>query len=366
MKVAIIIDAWFPFIGGGQINAWEIARRIAKKGIQIDIITRDNGKDNLKKIKNLNIFKLGPKSSPNDNLSRIIFLIKSFLFVSKKDYDVIHCHAFLPGLVAKAINLIKGTQTILTVHGTSINTNLNNIFVRFLERIILTQLSYSALITVSRDFLKIKNINKNIVYIPNGVNVDDFDKVRTVKTENPTLIFVGRLHPQKNLPKLLQAMDLVRKDLPNIRLFVVGDGPQKAEIVKLIKGLKLGKTVKMFGQITGKELIQLYKVCHLFILPSIYEGQPLTLLEAWAAKLPVITTKTGDCQFLVKDGINGYFVLDSRSPFSIAKTIRKALANAKLPALGENGYRLVKSKFSWDLAADETLKIYKLLISNKN
>src|SRR3989344_4416398 len=171
MKVAILIDTWFPFIGGGQINAWEIARRIAKSNTQIDIITRNSGKDNLKYLKNLKVFKLGSKSNPNNSFSKIIFLIRSFFFIKSQGYDLIHAHAFLPGITARLLMVFKGIPAVFTVHGTLINTKLNNPISRWLEKFILTQILYSAQITVSRDFLKLKNINRKIFYIPNGVNI---------------------------------------------------------------------------------------------------------------------------------------------------------------------------------------------------
>ena len=67
--------------------------------------------------------------------------------------------------------LFKGIPTVFTVHGTSINTRLNNPISRWLEKFILTKIRYTAQITVSRDFIEIKNINKKIFYIPNGVDV---------------------------------------------------------------------------------------------------------------------------------------------------------------------------------------------------
>src|SRR3990167_10374147 len=162
MKIAVIIDTWFPAIGGGQINAWEISRRIAKLGHQVDIITRNNGNDNLPQAKNLYIYKLGKRSDANNTLSRIYFLPKAFLFATGRNYDVIHAHAFLPGIVARLLMVFKGIPSIFTVHGTSINTNLNNHLSKWLEKFILTQILYSAQITVSRDFQKLKNINKNV------------------------------------------------------------------------------------------------------------------------------------------------------------------------------------------------------------
>src|SRR3990167_10048588 len=128
MKVAVLIDTWFPFIGGGQINAWEISKRIAQKGTEVDIITRNNGQDNLKNIKNLKIVKLGPFAKPENPFSKLAYLIRAFFYIYRRDYDLVHVHAFLPGLTARLLMVFKRTPTVLTVHGTSIDTKLNNFY----------------------------------------------------------------------------------------------------------------------------------------------------------------------------------------------------------------------------------------------
>lgn len=362
MKIAVIIDTWFPHIGGGQINAWEISRRLASKGLQIDIITRNNGQDNLAPIKNLQVIKLGRRADPFDNFSKLAFLTKSFLYVYWRDYDLVHAHAFLPGLAARLLMVFKSIPAIFTVHGTSISTDLLNPFSRFLEKFILNEIHYSAQITVSRDFLKIKNINKNKYYVPNGVDIDRFDNVNVSKAKQPTMIFVGRLHPQKNLTTLILAITQVKKEIPDIRLRIVGNGPQREKINKLIKQQSLESNIELLGEIGGSSLVKFYKSSHLFILPSIYEGQPLTLLEGWAAKLPVVVTKTGDCQFLVKNGHNGYLINNPHDTNEIARVINKALISKSLEKLGLNGYNLVKENFSWEKSAKSTLALYKQML----
>ena len=361
MKVAVIIDTWFPFIGGGQINAWEISKRLAQQGVEIDIITRNNGKDNLEKIKNIGVIKLGSESKPTDTLSKLVFLISAYLFVARRNYDLVHAHAFLPGITARLLMVFKGIPAIFTVHGTSIGTNLNNIFSSWLEKFILTKILYSAQITVSQDFLKIKNINKNISYIPNGVDTADFDKIKVSKFKNPTLIFVGRLHPQKNLSTLIDALNTVKTKIPEINLLIVGKGREEPKLREKVKYLRLQKNIKFLGEVIGKDLIRLYKSSHIFILPSIYEGQPLTLLEAWAAKLPVIVSKTGDCQYLVKKGKNGYLINNTNDIKEISDLIIRVLKSENKEKMGQNGYNLVKQNFSWKKSARMTLKIYESL-----
>jgi len=361
MKVAVIIDTWFPAIGGGQINAWEISKRLAQQGVEIDIITRNNGQDKLERVKNLYVYKLGTKVSPQNTLSKIIFLLRSFIFISRGKYDLVHAHAFLPGITARLLMVFKGIPAIFIVHGTSIGTNLNNIFSSWLEKFILTKILYSAQITVSQDFLKIKNINKNISYIPNGVDTADFDKIKVSKFKNPTLIFVGRLHPQKNLSTLIDALNTVKTKIPEINLLIVGKGREEPKLREKVKYLRLQKNIKFLGEVIGKDLIRLYKSSHIFILPSIYEGQPLTLLEAWAAKLPVIVSKTGDCQYLVKKGKNGYLINNTNDIKEISDLIIRVLKSENKEKMGQNGYNLVKQNFSWKKSARMTLKIYESL-----
>src|SRR3989344_1559068 len=358
MKVAVVIDTWFPFIGGGQINALEISKRIAKGDITIDIITRHNGHDNLKLSKNLKVFKLGPKATADDTISKIAYLVRSFLFVYKKNYDLVHAHAFLPGITARLLMIFKGIPAILTVHGTSIGTGLLSLLGEYVEKFILTQVRYSTQITVSRDFLKFKNVNKNVIYIPNGVDIDRFDRIQIQKAKDPTLIFVGRLHPQKNLDTLIQAVAILTKDFPDIRLLIVGDGKQKALLKKLIQTFHLKNHVKLLGQKTGFDLIRFYKSSNIFILPSIYEGQPLALLEAWAAKLPVVVSKTGDNQYLVKNGQNGFLIQNPSDHQEIARIITIALKSKNLEKLGTNGYNFVRQNFSWEKSAQEYFKVY--------
>lgn len=361
MRIAVLIDTWLPFIGGGQINAWEISKRLSQKGQKVEIITRNCGKDNLKDLRNLKVTKLGALSKTGDEIARFSYLWQASAYLKRNNFDLVIAHAFLPGLIAKLFMIIKKKPAILVVHGTSIGTGLNNGPKASLEKFILTKIKYSAEITVSRDFLKIKNVNKIISYIPNGVDPIFFKSLQPVKRTKKSLLFVGRLHPQKNLSSLVAAINLLSQEKFPVKLTIVGDGPQKQPILSQIKHNGLESSIKMEGSQYGSDLAKYYQSNQAFILPSIYEGQALTILEAWASKMPVIVSKTGDNLYLVKEGANGYFIDNQSSPKSIAKAIKKALGNNNLNKLGQNGYEFVKNNFSWDISADKTLKFVKRL-----
>lgn len=362
LKIAVIIDTWFPHVGGGQINAYEISRILAKNGQVIEIITRNCGSDDLPKSVNLTITKLGGKTDPHSLVSKVVFLFQSFAYVLTRDYDLISAHAFLPGIESRLLGLFKRIPTVLTVHGTSIGTNLNNSILQFLEKIILTKIRYSAEISVSRDFEKFPNVNKKIFYVPNAVKIESFDKFSTTKGTSPTLLFVGRLHRQKNILTLIRALKQVKKDMVGVQLLIVGAGQQEATIINEIKNAHLEKNVKLLGEVFGRNLIKIYKSSELFVLPSLYEGQSLAILEAWAAKIPVVTTKTGDSNYLIENNKNGYFLNNPQDDHELAEIITKALKNKNLKGMGVNGYNLVKKNFSWEKSATLTLEVFEKLI----
>lgn len=366
IKIAVVVDTWFPYIGGGQINAFEISRRIASKKIHIDVITRATEKDMTKLPKYLKVIKLGDKAKPLDSLSQILFSIRASIYLIRNHYDLIHAHAFLPGISARLAAIFRGTPTVFTVHGTALNANLNGKFKNWIEKKILTETWYKSQITVSLDFLKFKNVNKKINYIPNAVDINDFDKTSMTKSKKPQLIFVGRLHSQKNLKTLIRAMLEVTQLIPEATLTIVGKGPLKKDLKSFVNTLKLNSNVNFVGELKKKDLVKAYKQSWIFILPSLYEGQPLTLLEAWAAKLPVIVSATGDCTYLVKEASNGLLLKDPGDYKKLAQLVIKLLRSKNLERMGENGYNLVRRKFSWDISAQHTRNIYEKLTQTKN
>lgn len=354
MKVAVIIDTWFPYIGGGQINAWEISKRLADKKTEIDIITRNNGKENLKYPKNVKVYKLGYQSKPDDNISKIVFLFLSFIFLINRDYDLIHVHPFLPAPVAKLLSVLKRVPVILTVHGTRLFEPEKKTPSRLLEKFILTGIKYDMQISVTQAFLKIPNVNKSIVVIPNGIDHRKFATMKISKFSKPTVLWVGRFDPVKRVEDLILATKYISKKIKNLQLVLVGYGYQEEKLKKLVRDSKL-KNVKFLGFKTNNELITLYKKSHVFVLPSSSEGQPLTLLEAQAASLPVVATNVGGIPEVIKHNYNGLLV-PSQKPQLIANAIIKVLQ--KKNNFGSTGLRDIKKKYSWIKTAKSTLETY--------
>jgi glycosyltransferase involved in cell wall biosynthesis len=140
-----------------------------------------------------------------------------------------------------------------------------------------------------------------VVVIPNGVGEEYFfDETRTMSTR-PSLLFVGRLAVQKNLPLLLEALDGVSDRFDTV---LVGDG-DLAPTLRIAAGGRGLQNVRFHGRADGEELRRLYRGADVFVLPSEREGMPLVLLEALAMGLPVVATDIPGTRDVVRDGRNG-------------------------------------------------------------
>lgn len=290
----------------------------------------------------------------------IIFLqdwclfLEFFLYLLKSNYDIIHAFPFISALPAWLYGLISRKPIVFSVFALKNN---------WLENFLSFGLSYNLLVTDNLEIAKqYRRKNINIKYLPDGVDIESFDKVKINKKGRfPRLLFVGRFHAQKGLPNLLKAVKNLILDFPNLKLILIGYGSIEKELKLLAGRLGIKKYIQIKKPKFGVDLIKEYKKSHIFVLPSLYEGQGIVVLEAWAAKIPVVATKVGSLSSLIESGINGYLVLPD-SVDDLVNKIEMLLKNKKLTKMGENGYSLVKQKFYWDVIVQKLYREYIKLI----
>jgi len=147
------------------------------------------------------------------------------------------------------------------------------------------------------------------------------------KKKHVILLHIGRFAPQKNHILLVEAFAMALKEYPAMRLWLVGDGLLRDQVETLVKEKGLERNVTFLG--IREDVPKLLSEADVFLLPSEWEGVPLTVLEAMAAGKPVIATAVGGVPELVKDGVSGILV-PSRNHGALAKAI---LCLAKDPDL---------------------------------
>ncbi|WP_299410236.1 glycosyltransferase family 4 protein [uncultured Roseobacter sp.] len=156
------------------------------------------------------------------------------------------------------------------------------------------------------------------------------------------LLFVGRLAPVKGLRVLLAALTEL-SDLPNLRLVLVGDGPDRARLEAA--AAPLGDRVTFTGYLSQTEVAQALQACDIFVLPSFAEGVPVVLMEALASEKPVIATQVAGVGELVEEGQSGFLVPPGDAE-TLADRIRTLVGDPELrAAMGQHGRAKVVTDF---------------------
>ncbi|MFA5029983.1 MAG: glycosyltransferase family 4 protein [Patescibacteria group bacterium] len=359
-KIAIIIDAWFPLIGGGQVYVQEIAQYLSRTcNFQVDIYTRRiflSGSQHEKiNLGDVVIHKIGLRTPFENIFSRLYFLVAvTFTLLIKPSYDLYLPQSIVPALVGKVVSFFKKRPAVLVIHGTSLFLKKEG-FMHALEKFSLTGIKFSAEISVAHNFAKLSNVNKRIIVIPNGIDAAKFD-VTVEKTEKPTALFVGRFDKIKGVEYLIQSFVEVRKRTPLAQLNLVGYGYNEIQLKSMVAGYRAESYIHFLGKQIGQNLIHLYKSSWLFVLPSLSEGHPLTLLEAQAAGLPVVVTDVGD---------NAYYVSFPKNGFIVQPRDVKAMTDSITTLMEDRGLRervgLINreqvQQFTWQKTGEKTCKV---------
>lgn len=169
------------------------------------------------------------------------------------------------------------------------------------------------------------------------------------------ILFVGTLQPRKNIVRLVEAFSKIKDKYPNLVLLVVGKkGWLFEEILNSPKKFGVEDKVRFLDFVKDEEMPGLYKKAQCFVLPSLYEGFGLPVLEAMKYGCPVILSNISS---LPEAGGNAALYFNPQDPNDIAKKLNKVLSDEKLRSeMVKKGYEQVK-KFSWEKTARETLKV---------
>jgi poly(glycerol-phosphate) alpha-glucosyltransferase len=238
----------------------------------------------------------------------------------------------------------------------------------FERRNIATAAVVHALTDAEADAVRQLGLGCPIAVIPNGVAIDDRACASAPPWEasdRPVMLFVGRLHPKKGLPALIAAWTLARSSLlrEHWRLAVVGwdqDG-HRAELEDLTRAAGLEDSILFCGPAQGELKRACFQHAQAFILPSVSEGMPMAVLEAWANALPVILTPA--CH--LPAGVAAGAALEAEpDPASLASALA-AMASMSSPErrqMGQRGHALVESAYAWPTIASRMAKVYQWIL----
>lgn len=175
--------------------------------------------------------------------------------------------------------------------------------------------------------------------------------------EGKTLVlYTGRLAPVKGLDGLLEAWSRISPGFPDARLLLLGEGPLRASLEKAAARLGIGGTVHLGGRVDDVQ--EFLRASDLFVLSSLVEGLPNSLLEAMATGVPVVATRVGGVPDVVEDGNNGILV-GAGDPAGLGDGIARLLADRPLrERMGDAGLRRIRERYGLDAVAAEYVRLY--------
>jgi len=296
---------------------------------------------------NVKIKKFNAKHTP---LSHFITYLKTLAYLRKNKFDILHIHLQHDAVL---IGKLAGVpQIYTTVHNYRYFSSLERFFFKQNDKI------FGCGKTVT-NYLKTFIPTKYVACINNGINPDiDQDKQRLIKIKKNehVLISVGRLSLQKGYEYLIEAMLHVVEKYPNVRLFIAGDGKFRNILEEKITNYALNKNVILLGHVD--DVISLMLSSDIYINSSIWEGLPITMLEAMKCSLPIIATNIKGNRSIIKHQKNGLLITPKDSE-ELARTINELIENDTLKKqLGKRAFQDFMNKYTIDRHCEELLNEY--------
>jgi glycosyltransferase involved in cell wall biosynthesis len=394
--------------GGGQtIQALNLAENLIKRNNNIYILTfraKGTGRELPNYTKKLQIF------SYDIRLNYYNFLVAPFLVNKVKDLvekwkiDIIqsfdpHISNLIAIFLGRSLKipvfcriggkyldfyedkLLKGNiieKFLYYIKVPSIILNILEYFTIKRTKALISNCSY-ILKSLKQSFL-MKHLNFNWKVIPNGVDLEKFALKKQQITKElsdlgnkSVLLYIGRIEDYKGIDTLIQALDLVRRRVSDVRLLLVGSYEYNKvyyeNLCKLIKKLRLTQYIRFEGEKSHSEIPHYLQIAKILILPSylssrpIYEGCPNVILEAMACHRLVIASNIGGIPEIIKNNKNG-FLFEPKNSFQLAELILSVLENPeKFQALVENGRKLITRNYAFEIITEKYLEIYRRSLS---
>ncbi len=290
--------------------------------------------------------------------------------LKKEKFDILHFHNF--GLSSWQILENPNTKAtkILTWH-VSLEGNKFFDFLPFAENIFLGIMNENidGILGVAPFNLEIfKNINKPEAVIPNGIDLKEFNlKVKKIKKYcdgKINILFLGRFEKRKGLIYLLKALKILNKKYENLRLIIVGEGPERDEAEEYIEANKI-KNVIFEGEKPEFPKPSYYRTADIYVSPATHgESFGIVLLEAMASGTPIVAFANQGYK-LVMEGKFQNFLAKPKDWRTLAKKIEILIKSGnKRKEMADFGLKLVQ-KYSWDKIAGRILDFYKKVMKAK-
>ena len=361
-RVCVLVMIDDASIGGGQQHILLLTKRLDRTRFDVAVACEGDGYlvDELRK-RGILTHPLRMSNRPS-----IRSLFECVRLYRKWKPDIVHTHGGTAGFLGRIASLfVPGIRRVHTYHGIHYLHNLQRLQNR-IYWVVDRGLKHCTdrLVCVARSDYEL-GIRYGVVdrektmLIRNGIDVEKFASAKresAIKTGAVRIVgTIGRLHAQKGHCFLLEAAARVIKNDSTVVFHIVGEGELQSNLEGQIRSLGLQGRVKLLGVRT--DVPGLLAGMDIFVLPSLWEGLPLVLLEAMAARKPIVATAVDGVKEVIAD--DEALLVPPRDPERLADAILQILHDPGLAGrLGESAYRKVKSEFNVEVMVKQIEQLY--------
>lgn len=251
-------------------------------------------------------------------LNPVVNIIEAYKLLKKYEFDLVHTHGYRADILGIILSRLTGLPIVSTCHG-FISNDLNLKLYNKLDRYLLRYADRIMAVSdgIKNDLIKSGINEKRIAMIQNAVeqngNKERFTRNRRAKRrlfniqEKEFVVgYIGRLSEEKGVKYLIEAHTLLAESGALVKMLIIGDGPQRKELEDLVKNAGSDGSVMFTG--FQNDIENWLPAMDVFVLPSLTEGTPMSLLEAMAGGIPVVATAVGGVPQVVDSKKNGILV----------------------------------------------------------
>lgn len=323
MKKILIIMSNFNGVGGAETATYRFLNKIDKSQFKIDVCFFGIEDDFVLSVKNVvnNIFCIDVKKS-----GHISTFLKIFKLINLEKYDIIHTHLALADVYGLFLGFLTPVKLISTEHNLSDRRKVTapgRIYYRLAKWRVHHFVGVSSKIV---EWLESVGVSKKkLVLIPNPIELDGVqtkaafkgDFLRACRWPEDSIVIgtVANLRPVKGLSYLIGGINILVDQGINVRLVIVGEGPERGNLENQIKVNQLNGHVKLLG--FRKDVRNLLPLFDIYVSPSLMEGFGMSIVEAMSHRLPVVATEVGGVTDFLTHKKNAYLVRP-RDPYALA------------------------------------------------
>ncbi|ADT85073.1 glycosyltransferase family 4 protein [Thermococcus barophilus] len=379
MRILQFVPYFLPYPGGQERYVYNLSKYLVKMGHEVRVITSNFPKSKkFEEIDGITVERYNLITRPLRNP-----IVPKFLQVPKrfKEFDIVHIHnehAF-SSMVAAYAKKKEDFPLVLTNHG---QLKFGNYIADTIEKTYMKTfgkkiLELSDIIVVNsesdKEFLSTiaPKISNKTYILHNAIDPEVLTKLAKEADGNEwtmdadiKILYVGRLIRRKGVEWLIKAIKIIKNSTSKkIKCILVGEGEDRNYFEMLVREYNLSDSVVFAGRISDKKLAWLYENSDIFVLPSLSEGLPTTILEAMYFSLPVVATDIPGNRDHFKDVA---ILVPPKDEKALANSLLMLLENENLAKqLSKAGKKLVEEKYTWDRVAREYEKLYKNIIDQR-